>query len=228
MSADSYGLEVAIGYKFQRPELLVQALTHPSFDPAYNYERLEFLGDAVIELFVSTFLFKHYPDTPEGTLTKKRAMIVCTKGLELIANRLNLGSYLILGRGEETTEGRQKPSILENTLEAVMGAVYVDGGWNSVVDVMGRLFSKRCEEVMRSPVTAADAKSQLQEYIQGTIKREIRYVVTRVEGPPHDPTFYVTLVVGGRNICSGVGSSKKEAEQDAAAYAVQHLEELFA
>lgn len=228
MNADSRELENAIGYVFRDPALLEQALTHPSFDPERNYERLEFLGDAVIELFVSTYLFSNYPETPEGLLTKKRAVIVCTKGLELIANRLRLGDYLILGRGEESTEGRHKPSILENTLEAVMGAVYTDGGWDEAKRVMRRLFSARCDDVMRSSVTATDSKSQLQEYIQGTIKRDIRYVVTRSEGPPHDPTFYVTLTVGGRRICGGVGSSKKEAEQDAASYAVEHLDELFA
>ncbi|MBD5559827.1 MAG: ribonuclease III [Clostridia bacterium] len=220
-------LEEALDYSFADPGLLEEALTHPSCGAGYDYERLEFLGDAVIELFVSSFLFTNYPDVPEGTLTRKRAIIVCTEGLALIAGRLELSRYLILGHGEEVNSGRTKASILENTMEAIAGAVYVDGGYQAAWQVLDRLFAGRCAEVMRSPLPAADSKSRLQEKIQGGIKQEISYEVTASEGPPHSPTFYVELVVGGRSICAGRGSSKKAAEQMAAAEALEHFDEYF-
>ena len=221
-------LEQALGYSFRNRALLEEALTHPSESREFNYERLEFLGDAVIELFVSSFLFRNYPDVPEGTLTRKRSLVVCTSGLALIARRLDLSRYLILGWGEEVNSGRNKPTILENTLEALAGAVYVDGGHEAAWSMLERLFADRCREVMQSPLPAADSKSQLQERIQGSIKKEIRYEVVRSEGPPHDPTFHVELVVGGRPICGGSGTSKKAAEQAAAAHALEHYTDLFA
>lgn len=220
-------LEARLGYSFRNLTLLEEALTHPSESREFNYERLEFLGDAVIELFVSSFLFGNYPDVPEGVLTRKRALIVCTDGLALIARRLRLGQHLILGYGEEINAGRDKATILENTLEALAGAVYVDGGYEAVWRVLHGLFADRCREVMRSPLPAADSKSRLQELIQGGIKKDIRYEVIRSEGPPHDPTFHVELVVGGRSICGGRGSSKKAAEQAAAAEALAHYEDYF-
>lgn len=221
-------LERALGYTFQEPGLLEEALTHPSFDSTRNYERLEFLGDAVIELYVSSYLFENYPNEPEGELTRKRSLIVCTSGLALIASRLHLSQFLILGHGEEVNAGRTKPSILENTLEAIAGAIYVDGGCVVAWKVLRGLFECRCREVMRSPLPAADSKSQLQERIQGSFKKDIRYEVVGSEGPPHDPTFYVELVVGGRSVCSGSGRSKKAAEQAAAAAALRHFDDYFA
>lgn len=221
-------LERALGYHFRDPSLLEEALTHPSCDGSRNYERLEFLGDAVIELFVSSLLFADYPDEPEGELTRRRAQIVCTSGLALIARQLHLSRYLILGRGEEVNAGRTKPTILENTLEAVAGAIYLDGGWGTCMRVLRRLFEQRCREVMQSPLPAADSKSRLQEKIQAGVKQEIRYDVIGSEGPPHDPTFHVELVVGGRSICAGSGRSKKAAEQVAAAQALRHYDEYFA
>lgn len=220
-------LEERLGYTFANPELLTRALTHPSKDCPDNYERLEFLGDAVIELFVSSYLFSHYPDVPEGELTRKRSVIVRTAGLAMIARKLDLGACLILGRGEEVNSGRAKPTILENALEAVTGAIYVDGGHQVAWEVLTRLFANRCREVMASADSSADAKSQLQERIQGSFKKEIRYTVIRSEGPPHDPTFHVELQVGGRRICRASGSSKKAAEQRAADDALAHYEEYF-
>lgn len=220
-------LEKRLGYTFSDPQLLIRALTHPSKDGVENYERLEFLGDAVIELFVSSYLFRHYPDVPEGELTRKRSVIVRTNGLAMIARDLDLGACLILGHGEEVNCGRTKPTILENALEAVAGAVYLDGGHTAAWEVLSRLFAARCREVMASSAPSADAKSQLQEKVQGTFKKEIRYTVVRSEGPPHDPTFYVELQVGGRRICRASGSSKKEAEQGAAQKALLHFEEYF-
>lgn len=221
-------LERALGYHFQDRWLLEEALTHPSYDGSRNYERLEFLGDAVIELFVSNYLFENYPDEPEGELTRKRSLIVCTSGLALIARKLHLSEFLILGHGEEVNAGRTKPSILENTLEAVAGAIYVDGGCVVAWKVLRGLFESRCREVMRSPLPAADSKSRLQERIQGTFKQPIHYAVVGAEGPPHEPTFHVELVVGDRSICSGTGHSKKAAEQAAAAAALTHFDEFFA
>lgn len=219
-------LERELGYRFRDVWLLEEALTHPSYDSEFNYERLEFLGDAVIELFVSSYLFRNYPGATEGELTRKRARIVCTEGLALIADRLGLSRHLILGHGEEVNAGRTKASILENTMEAIAGAVYVDGGYEAAWKVLDGLFAERCQEVMRSPLPAVDSKSALQERIQGSFKKEIRYESEGV-GPAHNPTFYARLIVGGRDICGGEGSSKKAAEQAAAADALEHYDDYF-
>ena len=167
-------LEKKIGYSFRDRQLLERALTHPSCGNVPNYERLEFLGDAVIELIVSGDLFRNYPNFSEGVLTQRRADIVCSKSLARIAQSIALGSYIFLGKGEEESGGREKTSILENVMEALMGAVYVDGGFEEAQRVVRGLFTEAVESAMRRK-NDHDYKSQFQELIQRTVKQEKSY-----------------------------------------------------
>lgn len=211
-------LENKLNYKFKDKSLLITALAHPSLGEQFNYERSEFLGDAVLELVISDRLFKKYPDFPEGDLTKLRANIVCAKSLTEIASSIDLGSYLLLGKGEELTGGRHKPSILENATEALIGAVYLDGGFESAKSVIHRLFEKAVAEEVSKPVS--DYKTRLQEAIHKTSKLPIKYNVVKKTGPPHKTVFYVELIIGDKIICEGSGLSKKAAEQNAAKQAL--------
>jgi len=226
MQDDSRFLENSIKYEFRDKSILRKALTHPSCALGYNYERLEFLGDAVLELIISDCLYNGYPTFSEGVLTQKRAEIVCAKSLAAIARTVDLGRYIYLGKGEEHSDGRNKPSILENVLEALLGAVYEDGGFYSAKAVINELFSNTINNVMNRDGDS-DYKSQLQEMVQKTIKKEINYLVSRQEGPPHNTTFYVRLIIGGDVICEGIGSSKKEAEQNAAKFAISNFDNIY-
>ncbi len=227
MSEELYKeLESCIGYEFENEELITTALTHPSCGKNYNYERLEFLGDAVLELIISDSLFRQMSDISEGSLTQKRAEIVCAKSLVHIAREIHLGQYIHLGKGEEQSGGRDKSSILENVMEAVIGAVYLDGGYYAAQTIVNGLFFNAVKRAM-SGGNASDYKSQLQEMVQKTVKRDINYLVSRQEGPPHNTTFYVRLIVGADVICEGVGSSKKEAEQNAAQFAIANFDKIY-
>ncbi len=219
-------LEKRIGFYFEDGKLLDTALTHPSCARESNYERLEFLGDAVLELVISDYLYKKFGDLSEGVLTQKRAEIVCAKSLSAIAREIGLGEFVFLGKGEEQSGGRDKPSILENVIEAVIGAVYLDGGFFSARTVVLQLFEERIGQVV-SAVEASDYKSQLQEMVQKTVKKNISYLVSRKEGPPHNTTFYIRLIVGDDVICEGVGSSKKEAEQNAAQFGIENFDKIL-
>ena len=220
MDESLYLLERSVNYQFCDKQLLVQALTHPSCGVAYNYERLEFLGDAVLELMVSDLLYKKYRKFSEGLLTQKRAEIVCAKSLAEIARAIDLGTYIFLGKGEENTDGRNKTSILENAMEAILGAIYLDGGYEPAMQTVEMLFGNAILEAEGK----SDYKSQLQESVQKTTRQDIVYTVDKQEGPPHNVTFYVNLSIGGKTICAGSGLSKKEAEQDAAKTAIKILE----
>lgn len=225
IDGNTQNLEMLIGYEFKDKDLLYRALTHPSCGIGDNYERLEFLGDAVLELIISDHLFRNYNDFSEGALTQKRAEIVCAKSLVGIAKSLELGQFVFLGKGEEQTGGRDKPSVLENTLEAVLGAIYLDGGFHSAQSAVNGIFFNTIRNVM-SRKQAVDFKSQLQELVQKTIKKDINYLVSRQEGPPHNTTFFVRLIIGSDVICEGVGSTKKEAEQNAAKYAIENFDNI--
>lgn len=220
-------LEYRIGYVFTDKSLLVRALTHPSCANGGNYERLEFLGDAVLELVISDHLYKNYDDFSEGVLTQKRAEIVCAKSLVRIARAIELGQFLRLGKGEESSGGRDKPSILENAVEALLGAVYVDGGFFDAKAVIDLLFFNAVKRAM-SRSGDSDYKSNLQEMVQKTVKKDIHYLVSKQEGPPHNTTFYVRLIIGDEVICEGMGGSKKEAEQNAAKYAIENFDNIYA
>lgn len=222
---DPVGLERAIGYTFRNEQLLREALTHPSCGRPVNYERLEFLGDAVLELAVSDTLFKSFPDAEEGWLTRRRASSVQTSALAAVAERLQLGQYLDVGRGEADA-GRHKSTILENALEAVLGAVYLDSDFATALGVVQRVWQNGPEGEEKGAYAYKDAKTELQERVQAGLRVPIRYEVTDREGPPHDPTFCVALYLGQELAARGGGSSKKRAEQQAAARALEEYDRL--
>ena len=212
-------LEKKSGYHFQNPHLLKQAMTHSSYaneHKAKGYhdnERLEFLGDAVLEVVSSEFLFRHYPALPEGDLTKLRASIVCEPTLALCARELDLGDFLLLGNGEEHTGGRKRDSIVSDAMEALIGAIYLDGGFASAKEFVHRFIMTDIEHKK----LFYDSKTILQEQVQKNWHDgEISYVLTGEEGPDHDKTFLVDLYVAGEKKSSGKGRTKKAAEQDAA------------
>ena len=212
-------LEKKSGYHFQNPHLLKQAMTHSSYaneHKAKGYhdnERLEFLGDAVLEVVSSEFLFRHYPALPEGDLTKLRASIVCELTLALCARELDLGDFLLLGKGEEHTGGRKRDSIVSDAMEALIGAIYLDGGFASAKEFVHRFIMTDIEHKK----LFYDSKTILQEQVQKNWHDgEISYVLTGEEGPDHDKTFLVDLYVAGEKKSSGKGRTKKAAEQDAA------------
>ena len=212
-------LEKKSGFHFQNPHLLKQAMTHSSYaneHKAKGYhdnERLEFLGDAVLEVVSSEFLFRHYPALPEGDLTKLRASIVCEPTLALCARELDLGDFLLLGKGEEHTCGRKRDSIVSDAMEALIGAIYLDGGFASAKEFVHRFIMTDIEHKK----LFYDSKTILQEQVQKNWHDgEISYVLTGEEGPDHDKTFLVDLYVAGEKKSSGKGRTKKAAEQDAA------------
>lgn len=217
-------LENRIGYQFKKPELLRQALTHSSYanekhKKQSDNERLEFLGDAVLELVSSEFLFKNYSKMPEGEMTKFRASIVCEPTLALCTKELDLGKYLYLGKGEDLTGGRTRKSILSDALEAIIGAIYLDGGFEAARDFVHRFILVDVEHKK----LFHDSKTILQELVQGNYKEELHYVLVGEEGPDHDKKFMVEALIGERVIGHGTGHTKKAAEQEAAYEALLKL-----
>jgi len=223
-------LEERLGYTFHNPELLVRAFCHASYvneqveDGLEDNERLEFLGDAVLDLVIGHLLMRRFEDAREGDLSKFRAMLVDEAGLYEVAQRLGLGDYLLLGKGEEQTLGREKPSILADTIEALIGAVYLDGGFDRAMELIEALFSSLLERVAGKE-RVHDFKSLLQEYTQQTCKALPRYRLIRETGPAHERSFQVSLSLMGKHLAEGEGRSKKEAEQNAAREAFFLLKE---
>ncbi len=214
-------LEEAIGHRFQDPLLLETALTHRSYVNEHPHkgltsnERLEFLGDAVLDLAISHLLMVVHPEEPEGVLSKWRAALVREKSLAQKARALGLGSHLLLGKGEERTRGRQKNSLLADAYEAVLAAIYLDGGFEKALEVIRVQFYR---EIAERPwgLTADDFKTRLQEYTQSVLKVTPHYRLLCAQGPDHDKCFKVELDLGAGLKAVGTGKSKKEAEQDAA------------
>ncbi|MCX7823336.1 MAG: ribonuclease III [Syntrophobacterales bacterium] len=225
-------LEETIGYTFKNKNLLIEALTHRSFayeqgnSTVKDNERLEFLGDAVLELAISHYLWHLYPHYTEGELSRLRSAIVREEELARLAERLHLGDYLILGKGEEHTGGRKKPSILSGAIEAVMGAIYLDGGWESVMRFVEANFLPFLEALSnKDPLRELDRdyKTKLQEWMQGNFKKTPTYRIDREEGPDHAKIFYVSVLMDGKVLARGKGRSKKEAQQKAARVAYMKL-----
>jgi ribonuclease III len=219
-----------LGHTFNQPELLSQAFRHASYvneqadSNLKDNERLEFLGDAVLDLAISHLLMKRFEDAEEGDLSKFRAMVVDEAGLYQIALMLGLGDYLLLGKGEEHSSGREKPSILANTTEALIGALYLDAGFDTALEVIGKLFLPLLEKVGTLEIIY-DYKSIFQEYTQKTYKTLPNYQLLEEVGPAHDKTFKVALCLNGETLAEGKGKSKKEAEQEAAKEAFICLKE---
>lgn len=223
-------LEKRLGYTFKQPRLLIQAFCHASYVNEHpnagltDNERLEFLGDAVLDLAVSTLLMTRFSEAPEGELSKFRAVMVDEPGLYEVALGLKLGDYLLLGRGEDQGSGREKPSILADTMEAVIGAIYLDAGFDRALDIIERLFTAMISRVdAREQVH--DFKSLLQEFTQQAWKTLPRYRLLEESGPAHNKHFKVALSLNGQDIAHGEGGSKKEAEQKAAKQAFLTLKE---
>jgi ribonuclease-3 len=207
-------LEEEINYFFNDKSHLYEALTHSSYGKEKNNERLEYLGDAVLELSISEYLFKNY-QLSEGQMTRLRASIVCSESLSKAAMKLHLGDYLFLGKGEIASGGRYRQSILENTFEALMGAVFMDSNYENTKKIIYSTLKENIKLALDGHLNN-DYKTALQEFIQQKQNQSIEYILDRTAGPEHDKIFYVTLSINGQNCASGVGKTKKEAEQDAA------------
>ena len=211
-------LQSKIGYSFNNRDLLKQALTHSSFaneqkiNKLKNYERLEFLGDAVLELVSSEFLFKENPQMPEGQLTKLRASMVCEPALAYCAKDIDLGSYMLLGKGEETTGGRYRSSITSDVMEAIIGAIFLDGGIEEAKKYIYRFILSDLE----NKILFLDSKTILQEEIQKKKDAQLRYELVSENGPDHNKEFAVEAYLNDVLIGSGSGRTKKAAEQQAA------------
>ena len=215
----------ALGYEFHDMKLLETALTHPSYGGDHHvphYQRLEFLGDAVLELAVSRYLFFEFPEVDEGKLTRIRAGLVREETLCRAARRLGLGPFIRLSVGEDRSGGREKPSILCDVMEAVLAAVYLDGGFDSAVEVIRRALAE--DLTPRMMEDHLDAKSRLQEILQRSGEMP-RYAFISMEGPPHAPQFRYSVEVDGRTLGEGAGGSKQNAQQNAARDALKRLEE---
>lgn len=221
-------LEKDIGYRFKKTSLLKRAVTHKSYanEKKLNHEeqneRLEFLGDAVLELSVSELLMERYPDFSEGDLSKMRAAIVNEKQLASLARGFYLGSYLYLGRGEEQTSGREKSSLLADAYEAVLGAIYLDRGFKKASEVVRRHYSRLLDKTPQRDFYQ-DYKTELQEKCQSLFHAVPKYRLIAEKGPDHDKVFEVELWVRHEQFGRGVGRSKKEAEQKAAKQALAKL-----
>ncbi len=211
-------LEKALGYTFRDAALLRRALTHPSMGKQDN-QRLEFLGDAVLQYLMSDKLYREHPEDREGGLTHLRALLVCEAALSQVASRLGVGDALRMDRGEEMTGGREKPSVLCDAMEAILAAVYLDGGIEAAREVMERCWPG--PEEVRLP--AQDSKGALQELMQRGGGEPPEYRITGQSGPPHDPRFEATVYRNGEPLASGSGSTKKHAEQEAALQALRIL-----
>ncbi len=210
--------EEIIGYQYNDIKLLRQALTHSSFanekrlDKLANNERLEFLGDAVLELVTSEFLYKNNSKMHEGDLTKLRASIVCEQTLSLCANDINLGQYIQLGKGEASTGGRDRASILSDAMEAIIGSIYLDGGFTSAKEFIDKFILSDVENKQ----LFFDSKTILQEIVQSEYKDPLTYELIAEEGPDHNKKFTVKALIGEKELEVGVGRTKKAAEQQAA------------
>ena len=219
-------LETAIGYRFQNIQLLQNALTHSSYanerwhNSLLSNERLEFLGDSVLGMLVADYLYRAFPDRPEGELTRMRADMVCETTLAAAANRIGLGEHLLLGHGEERFGGRTRNSILADAMESVIAASFLDGGLDAALKIVQQFI------LVEVPVTKlhnADYKTALQELVQQKKNQVLSYALVGQSGPDHDKQFDVEVSLNGTVVGKGTGRSKKRAEQDAAHSAIEVL-----
>jgi ribonuclease-3 len=234
-------LEERLGYRFKKPELLERALTHSSAIPELRVEhkvessepvalqdneRLEFLGDAVLELLAREYLLESFPEWSEGQLSKSRARIVNAHALEIAARRIRLGEHLRLGRGEEKSGGREKPTLLADAFESVVAAVYLDAGLDAAREMLRRVLFEQALEERGARIADSDRKSALQEFLQGRGQPPAEYRLSGESGPDHQRVFQVEVWIHGEPMARGEGSTKKEAEQRAAQSAMELLEKV--
>ncbi len=215
-------LEAVIGYRFKNPGLLKLAMSHKSYasesgSGAYN-ERLEFLGDSVLAAVVAHQLYDEYPEDPEGGLSKKKSLLVSRPSLAVWGEELGLGAHLLLGVGEETTGGRTRQSLLANAVEALIGAIYLDGGYEPAAAFIRNWCGKKHGSLLET-----DHKSRLQELLQKRHKTPPTYELSSADGPDHDKTFKILVRIADKELGRGVGKNKKEAEQNAARDALSRI-----
>ena len=219
-------LETAIGYRFKNITLLQNALTHSSYanerwhNSLLSNERLEFLGDSILGMTVAEYLYRNFPDRPEGELTRMRADMVCEKALAKVAARIELGGQMLLGNGEEQSGGRNRDSILADAVESVIAACFLDGGMDAARKFIDRFV---LVEVPVQKMHNADYKTALQELVQQKKNQVLTYALIGESGPDHDKRFEVEVRLNGTTIGTGSGSSKKRAEQDAARCAMEKM-----
>ena len=219
-------LETAIGYRFRNIELLQNALTHSSYanerwhNSLLSNERLEFLGDSILGMLVAEYLYRTFPNRPEGELTRMRADMVCEKTLANAANRIGIGAHLLLGHGEERFGGRSRESILADAMESVIAACFLDGGLDAALQVVKTFI---LVEVPVCRLHNVDYKTALQELVQQKKNQVLSYVLIGESGPDHDKRFDVEVKLNGVSVGTGSGSSKKRAEQDAARCALEKM-----
>ena len=221
-------LEAGLGYTFRDKSILENALTHSSYANEnrerglHDNERLEFLGDSILGLMTAEFLFNHEPSLPEGRMTRLRAELVCEASLHRVALKLDLGRYMRLGRGEEHTGGRQRPSILADMVEAIIAAMYLDSGMEECRRFVNEMILKDAE--ISDAHRTADYKTQLQELVQRKSDQHISYTMTGESGPDHNKSFTFSVSINGAVAGQGSGRTKKEAEQMAAKQALEALQ----
>ncbi len=225
MNSAMESLESRLDYKFRNSLLLAEAMTHPSLayesqQPHFDNQRLEFLGDAVLQLILTEDLFKMFPEFPEGKLTKLRSRLVSRRALARFALTIDLGSYVLLGKGEEATGGRRRVSTLADAFEALMGAVYLDAGYEPCRELVLRLFQKEIEALAGSP-EERNPKGELQECLQAIQPEPPEYEILGETGPDHRKVFTAKVVWRGLELATGKGKSKKEAEARAAGEALR-------
>ena len=217
-------LEKSLGYEFKDKKLITEALTHKSFKKPYDNERLEFLGDAVLDLIVGEYLYKKFSKSAEGNLSKIRASLVNETGFDKLARYLNLGKYILLSNAEENNGGREKSSLLSNAFEAVMGAIYLESGLEVVNAIAIDLIEKNHKEISLDSLFS-DYKTLLQELTQSLFGVTPEYEVVASRGPDHQKEFEIAVSIQGKEYAKAIGKSKKIAQQESAKIAIEMLKE---
>ncbi|MEZ4462339.1 MAG: ribonuclease III [bacterium] len=227
LRGDFAELEERLNYRFTSPSILLDALTHPSYvnehpDVSTNNQRMEFLGDSVLGLVMATQLFASFPESAEGALSSGLAQLVCESALADVARSIELGAYLRMGRGEELSGGRSRSSVLADAYEALLAAIYLDGGLEPVEKIVATLHADAIQacQLTRS---SQDFKSRLQKLVQGAKSAPPAYRIVHEDGPPHERRFVAEVVIEGEGVAQGQGRTKKEAEQAAASVALESL-----
>ncbi|ABB45298.1 RNAse III [Sulfurimonas denitrificans DSM 1251] len=222
MSKNIEALEEILGYKFKNQKLIIEALTHKSHKQPYDNERLEFLGDAVLDLIVGEYLFFKFASSDEGTLSKIRAALVNEDGFERLARSINLGEYIYLSNAEENNGGREKASLLSNAFEAMIGAIYLESGLDIVKPIAIGIIERNYQEISLDSLFR-DYKTTLQELTQARFGETPEYIVVASRGPDHKKEFEVAVIIEGKEYARAIGKSKKIAQQEAAEMAVKIL-----
>jgi ribonuclease-3 len=215
-------LEKSLGYEFGDKKLITEALTHKSYKKSYDNERLEFLGDAVLDLVVGEYLYKKFSSSDEGNLSKIRASLVNETGFDKLARYLNLGDYILLSNAEENNGGREKSSLLSNAFEAIMGAIYLESGLKTVDKIAIDLIEKNHKEISLDSLFS-DFKTLLQEITQARFGLTPEYVVVASRGPDHQKEFEMAVLIEGKEYARAIGKSKKIAQQESAKIALEIL-----